>query len=70
MLTAGRLPEVLFSPQLEELSKFIFLSRLLFVVATTNQVDQEMWISSIFIKAKWLNVCFCFQAEPTFQLVW
>ena len=69
MLTAGRLPEVLFSPQLEELSKFIFLSRLLFVVATTNQVDRAMWISSIYSKAKWLNVCLCFQSEPTFQVV-
>ena len=28
-----------------------------------------MWISSIFIKAKWLNVCFCFQAEPTFLVL-
>ena len=30
-------------------------------------MDREMWISSICIKAKWLNVCLCFQAEPTFQ---
>ena len=46
----------------------MFLSRLSFVVAIANYVDREMLISSIYINVKWLNVCLCFQVEPTFQV--
>ena len=50
-----------------ELSKFMFLTSLLFVVAIANYVDREMWISSICINVRWLNVCLCFQSEPSFN---
>ena len=40
------------------------------MVAIANYVDREMLISSIYINVKWLNVCLCFQVEPTFQVVY